>query len=1059
MKKRFLALMLAIVMILGCINFVYAESINTETHILEDEIISGQSIEINSISSFADTVSTDNVTESQRQDIILVLDDSGSMSTGDMDALKEASVKFCETVFKANSANRVGIYAFSKGIKCDLTSNIDELIATINDLYDSGGTPLDTGIATADSMFEDLWDNDTIKSMVIMSDGAPNSEKRAKAAYDNIADKYKVYSVYFGNSSSESSFMESIQNSGFYNATDVDSLIDNFGKIAEVILYPFEVSFRKNLYQTTDENGNIISDGTIKINSNGSYEYVYTYKIEAYIINKNTNYITNAKVTLNLADGMNLAENETLIKEFSHIAEYGTAEWIIEIPYLSYTESKNLDFSISIEADNMEKRDYSTSIYVEAMNIKDNRLNTKKDIWNFENYVISSSNEVLSEEKKDIILYGLNNAFREYLLEKMNSVQDGQCFGMATMAILNKVGNISPSDIGKENRDLYSLQKDEENVKGWINFYFLTQYQPAYSAFKKEFQKVDEYNKIAGKNGLGIFTKEFIEFENKLVTEQLKELETKANAVKNGGAPVYIGFQFDQAAHGIVGYDVEYDNYYKCGSNYNARVITYDCNYPNGNEDSYVYFNTGTNEWCIPEYNHAPIGNSIIGMFKTICTGANNEDGHFTSITNDINLLDSNNMTEKTNAYKNSVLWINHINEMNSIQTNGIYIKENGQLNKYFPGEYATGITLDSKDSPSYTVYLADSNDNVIKVDDNSAVDVSLMYEDYYATASSTKSNGVSFKNDGAVAITGNSGDYTIGLTANDGYTSLPWYTVKVSGTGEAQNPSLTNTSEGYVFEGESLKNIQVLANNDDETKELTFDSDKTSVLITNDNDNLIVKEDTDNDGIYDKIIADSDNKTGEITTETTTEVAPIAKSSHSSGAGASSISVKQYNDVKTESLTEAVTVDNTEEATTEISGLSEVKVTIGSSIVSINGTDYNIDAAPYIQAESNSTLVPLRFVALAIAGGDVSNADNSENISWDAETKTATVTAGSKVIKFTAGSDTMIVDGKSIVMENGVKAEITDGRMYVPFRALGNALGVNVDWDADTKTAIYKNK
>ncbi len=52
-----------------------------------------------------------------------------------------------------------------------------------------------------------------------------------------------------------------------------------------------------------------------------------------------------------------------------------------------------------------------------------------------------------------------------------------------------------------------------------------------------------------------------------------------------------------------------------------------------------------------------------------------------------------------------------------------------------------------------------------------------------------------------------------------------------------------------------------------------------------------------------------------------------------------------------------------------------------------------------------------------------------------------------------------MIVNGKSIVMENGVKAEITDGRMFVPFRALGNALGVNVDWDADTKTAIYKNK
>jgi hypothetical protein len=27
---------------------------------------------------------------------------------------------------------------------------------------------------------------------------------------------------------------------------------------------------------------------------------------------------------------------------------------------------------------------------------------------------------------------------------------------------------------------------------------------------------------------------------------------------------------------------------------------------------------------------------------------------------------------------------------------------------------------------------------------------------------------------------------------------------------------------------------------------------------------------------------------------------------------------------------------------------------------------------------------------------------------------------------------------------------------MFVPFRALGQALGVNVSWDADTRTAYY---
>ena len=49
-----------------------------------------------------------------------------------------------------------------------------------------------------------------------------------------------------------------------------------------------------------------------------------------------------------------------------------------------------------------------------------------------------------------------------------------------------------------------------------------------------------------------------------------------------------------------------------------------------------------------------------------------------------------------------------------------------------------------------------------------------------------------------------------------------------------------------------------------------------------------------------------------------------------------------------------------------------------------------------------------------------------------------------------------MVIDGTAITMENGVKAEIVDGRMFVPFRALGTALGVPVSWDAETRTAIY---
>ncbi len=151
---------------------------------------------------------------------------------------------------------------------------------------------------------------------------------------------------------------------------------------------------------------------------------------------------------------------------------------------------------------------------------------------------------------------------------------------------------------------------------------------------------------------------------------------------------------------------------------------------------------------------------------------------------------------------------------------------------------------------------------------------------------------------------------------------------------------------------------------------------------------------------------------------------------------------------------------DAAAEENTDNSTLSDtVKITIGSSNVIIGDKTYTIDAAPYIQASSDSTLVPLRFVSVALLGEDVTSADTSELISWDAVTKTAAITAGNKTISFKSDSPYMIINGSSELMENGVKAEIKDGRMYIPFRALGTALGIKVDWEAETKTAIYKTE
>ncbi len=191
--------------------------------------------------------------------------------------------------------------------------------------------------------------------------------------------------------------------------------------------------------------------------------------------------------------------------------------------------------------------------------------------------------------------------------------------------------------------------------------------------------------------------------------------------------------------------------------------------------------------------------------------------------------------------------------------------------------------------------------------------------------------------------------------------------------------------------------------------------------------------------------------------TEATTEATTKAPVRNSSGAGASSITVKNYSPKTTETTTEATTNDSTKDNDNTNTGLSaSVKVTIDSNEVVVNGETYLIDVAPYIQSSSNSTMVPLRFVAVAIAGGDVDKADSSDVVVWDNENKTATIKKDGVTAVFTAGSNTVVINGNSISMNYGVVAEIKDSRMFVPFRVIGEALNAQVDWDPNTKTAYY---
>lgn len=120
-------------------------------------------------------------------------------------------------------------------------------------------------------------------------------------------------------------------------------------------------------------------------------------------------------------------------------------------------------------------------------------------------------------------------------------------------------------------------------------------------------------------------------------------------------------------------------------------------------------------------------------------------------------------------------------------------------------------------------------------------------------------------------------------------------------------------------------------------------------------------------------------------------------------------------------------------------SGGNTAILKIGSTAISINGTESELDTAPIIQ--NGRTLLPLRAVVEGLGG----------SVAWEAETKTAVFAKGDKVIFMTIGSNTAFVNTTEYTMDT--EPIIIDGRTMLPIRFVAENLGFKVEWDESTQT------
>ena len=122
-----------------------------------------------------------------------------------------------------------------------------------------------------------------------------------------------------------------------------------------------------------------------------------------------------------------------------------------------------------------------------------------------------------------------------------------------------------------------------------------------------------------------------------------------------------------------------------------------------------------------------------------------------------------------------------------------------------------------------------------------------------------------------------------------------------------------------------------------------------------------------------------------------------------------------------------------------------DIKLTIGEKLMVIEGDiAVELDVPPTII--NDRAMVPLRAIFEALGA----------LVSWDGETQTVFAINNNTVIAMQIGQDAMYSNGERIELDS--PSVIIEDRTLVPVRAIAEAFGNNVDYDAETKTVTIKN-
>ena len=761
--------------------------------------------------------------------VVLVLDDSGSMSGSPTERLREAAKKFSEKILEVDKGAKIAIVTFSDSTETlPFTSNIDDVRSFVDSkMRANGGTDVTLGLEGADTTAKSLQDSafdGYAKSIVTMSDGAPNDDDSAIQQARSMFPNYNMYSVgffYDGDNAEAAKFLKSIQNSGYFEANDLDALIKKFLKIVDELRVPVVISLSHEYTKgTTDKR---------------------SFTLRAEISNPTQRMVKNLKVTLRLPKDLTLQKDSPeKTCEYTHDKldagerignlddkhpDKGALVWKVKA---SDSATGPFVYSVTASGANIVSLTQSDKITLDIQNGKDNQFIFGRDNWSFGNDINNfggfgigkvgiPARYFLNEHDHNALFTGLTNSTRQHLEPKIGS-WTGSCYGFAVSSILNKMGIASPLRRQATATCLYDM-KPTPDVQSYINYYHLTQFFPGV---------FDLRNREEKENG------------NKTAQEKIDtvvKLQKRVELVAKGNSPVVLTIGFSTGGgHAVVADKYESKNFESNGVSYNGRIRYYDNEHPN-EEERYVYINSKTGAWSVAgDENKASSSkdNASIGFYDILVMNMRDmaiSRGNYAAFLTAMEDAERSNASLKC---KDKTLSIATIADGRS------------ELSYWYD-------LCGGSDSP-LNIALPDNKEDY-SVSSPDAYDYSLKYPDAFLLVQSAGAESASFERGGTVKLAHNTGSYKLTSTLDSATGDL--YTFGVKGT-DGGDVELRKTEGGYVIKADSLKGATAEANGDDVTKSITLDGDATEVQISSDGTDITASIDEDGDGIFEKAIGSS---------------------------------------------------------------------------------------------------------------------------------------------------------------------------------------------------------